>query len=329
MTPLIAVSSGEPAGIGPDICVQLAAEPCDCRLAFIGDPTVLADRAAALGVPLTLRTLASVEDAEEHRPGRMQVVAVPAAAAVAAGTLDARNAVHVIEILRVGATLCLEGRCDALVTAPVQKSLIVAAGIPFTGHTEYLAALTNAETPVMMLARPGLRVALATTHVPLREVADRLSRERLMRIIDVLHAALVRSFAIRSPRILVLGLNPHAGEAGTIGTEERDIIEPVVAAERARGRHVLGPRPADTAFVPESLAECDAVLAMYHDQGLAPLKALGFGEIVNVTLGLPIIRTSVDHGTALALAGSGRARADSLRAAVALATDLAARTSRR
>lgn len=322
---MIAISTGEPAGIGPDICIKLAAAPYDGRIVFLGDPTVLRERARQIGLPITLRTLEGSDAGHAHRAGEMQLIPVPAPAPVIAGILDRRNAAHVIEILRRATTLCLDRRCAALVTAPVQKSIIAEAGIPFTGHTEFLAMLTQTETPVMLLARPGLRVALATTHVPLRAVPDSLTRERLHRIIEVLHAGLVHTFAIERPRILVLGLNPHAGEGATLGTEERDIIEPVVAAEQAEGRSIIGPRPADTAFTPESLAECDAVLAMYHDQGLAPLKAQGFGEIVNVTLGLPIIRTSVDHGTALGLAGTGRAREDSLRAALALATDLALR----
>jgi 4-hydroxythreonine-4-phosphate dehydrogenase len=326
---LIAISTGEPAGIGPDICVKLAAAPYDGRIVFLGDPGVLRERARQIGVPITLRTLAEVESSHAHTAGEMQLYPIPARAPVTAGVLDRRNAPYVIEILRRATTLCLERRCDALVTAPVQKSIIVDAGIPFTGHTEFLAAMTQTDTPVMLLARPGLRVALATTHVPLRAVPDSLSREHLHRIIEVLHTALEHTFAIEAPRILVLGLNPHAGEGGTLGTEERDIIAPVITAEQAKGRRIIGPRPADTAFTPESLAECDAVLAMYHDQGLTPLKAQGFGEIVNVTLGLPIIRTSVDHGTALGLAGTGRARADSLHAALALATELALRAKSR
>lgn len=325
---MIAISTGEPAGIGPDICIKLAGAASAGRLVFIGAPDVLRERARQIGARLTLRVVEHAEDVEPHRPGHMQLLAVNAGAPVVAGSLDRRNAAYVIDILQLAGRLCLEHRCAAIVTAPVQKSIIVDAGIPFTGHTEFFASMTQTETPVMLLVRPGLRVALATTHVPLRAVADLLSRERLAKIVDVLHTGLENTLALQRPRILVLGLNPHAGEGGTLGTEERDIIEPAVAAEQARGRRVFGPRPGDTAFTAESLAECDAVLAMYHDQGLAPLKAQGFGEIVNVTLGLPIIRTSVDHGTALALAGTGRARADSLRAATTLAMELAARARR-
>jgi 4-hydroxythreonine-4-phosphate dehydrogenase len=238
------------------------------------------------------------------------------------GTLDARNAGYVLEQLRRGAELCLAGTAHALVTAPVQKSVISRSGVSFSGHTEFLAELTGAPQPVMLLAGKTLRVALATTHLPLHSVAAALDRAKLERLLRVTHADLERRFRIARPRLLVLGLNPHAGESGTLGTEEITIIEPAVRTLAAEGIEVLGPVSADTAFTPESLARCDVVVAMYHDQGLPVLKALSFGEIVNVTLGLPIVRTSVDHGTALALAGTGRARPDSLFAAVDLALHL-------
>ncbi len=255
----------------------------------------------------------------------MQVLPVSARQPVKPGTLDVANAAYVIEVLTLGANLCRRRACDALVTAPVQKSVIVESGIAFSGHTEFLAELTGAQCPVMLLASKRLRVALATTHLPLRAVPDALTIPRLIEILNVLRADLMTRFGAAEPSILVLGLNPHAGERGTLGREEIDVIEPALARLRGAGFRLTGPVSADTAFTPESLAGHDAVLAMYHDQGLPALKAQGFGEIVNVTLGLPIIRTSVDHGTALPLAGTGKARPDSLKAAMQLAADLAAR----
>lgn len=322
--PAIAVSSGEPAGIGPDICLKLAREPCGARLGVLADPELLAARAGALGLDVVLRET-TAEALEPHSPGALQVLPVAARAPVVAGRLDPANASYVLELLERGADLCSRGVCHALVTAPVQKSVINAAGVPFSGHTEFLAERTGAALPVMLLAGPRLRVALATTHLSLRAVPDALDAGSLETLIRITHRELAERFGIGSPRVLVLGLNPHAGESGVLGTEERDVIEPVVARLAAEGMRITGPVAGDTAFTPESLARCDVVVAMYHDQGLAPLKALSFGDVVNVTLGLPIIRTSVDHGTALPLAGSGDARHDSLRAAVALAIDLARR----
>jgi 4-hydroxythreonine-4-phosphate dehydrogenase len=228
----------------------------------------------------------------------------------------------VLAMLRRGTELCVARTASALVTAPVQKSVITQSGVAFSGHTELLAELTGAPQPVMLLAGKKLRVALATTHLPLRAVAAALDRAKLEGLIRIVHRDLQRRFRLERPRVLVLGLNPHAGESGTLGTEEQTIIEPAVHALTAEGLDVVGPVSADTAFTPESLARCDVVVAMYHDQGLPVLKALSFGEIVNVTLGLPIVRTSVDHGTALTLAGTGRARPDSLFAAVELALEL-------
>ncbi len=248
---------------------------------------------------------------------------VPLGAAVTAGRLDPRNAAYVLETLRLAATRVLAGAADALVTAPVQKSVINDAGIPFSGHTEFLAELCGAPTPVMMLAAGTLRVALATTHLPLREVPAAITRDGLEAVLRLLHRDLRRCFGIAAPRILVCGLNPHAGEGGPLGREELEVIAPALAALRAEGMRLEGPLPADTLFTPRQLDQADAVLAMYHDQGLPVLKHAGFGEAVNVTLGLPIIRTSVDHGTALDLAGSGRAESGSLRAALDLAIALA------
>jgi 4-hydroxythreonine-4-phosphate dehydrogenase len=252
----------------------------------------------------------------------LQVLPVALAVRAEPGKLDTRNAAYVLQMLGRAAKLCVAGTAAALVTAPVQKSVITQSGTPFSGHTELLAEITGAPQPVMLLAGKTLRVALATTHLPLRAVAGALERAKLESLIRIVHRDLRRRFRIEHPRILVLGLNPHAGESGTLGTEEQTVIEPAVRALAAEGLRVSGPASADTAFTPESLAQCDVVVAMYHDQGLPVLKALSFGEIVNVTLGLPIVRTSVDHGTALALAGTGRARANSLFAAVELALTL-------
>ena len=320
--PAIAVSSGEPAGIGPDICCALCTEDLPVRLAVLGDPDVLAARARQLDLNLAFEVLSRMADIEPHRRGTMQLLPVSAPRAVRPGRLDPGNAGYVLELLKNGADLCMQGECDALVTAPVHKSAISESGVPFTGHTEFLAELTGTGQAVMMLCSGSLRVALATTHLPLRAVAGALDRERIERIATVASAELGAHFGIAKPRILVLGLNPHAGEGGTLGDEELTVIEPALEALRARGIDAIGPVSADTAFTPESLNRCDLVLAMYHDQGLPALKASGFGAIVNVTLGLPIVRTSVDHGTALPLAGSGRARHDSLREAVLMAERL-------
>lgn len=321
--PAIAVSSGEPAGIGPDICCALCDEDVPARLAVLGDTEILASRARKLGLELRFEILDGARDIAPHRRGTMQVLEVPAKCSAVAGKLDARNARYVLDMLELGAELCMRGECDALATAPVNKSAISESGVPFTGHTEFLAELTGSGQPVMMLCSSSLRVALATTHLPLRDVPAALDRDRIERIVTIAHDGLTDRFGIEKPRILVLGLNPHAGEDGTLGEEELTVIEPALASLGARGIDIIGPVPADTAFTPESLSRCDLVLAMYHDQGLPALKASAFGAIVNVTLGLPIIRTSVDHGTALSLAGSGRARHDSLREAVHMAVRLA------
>jgi 4-hydroxythreonine-4-phosphate dehydrogenase len=291
-------------------------------LVFLGDAEMLRARADMLNYRIDIRVLDAPEAATRHAAGKMQVLHIGCRAPVVPGRLDQRNAQYVLEILREGGTGCLQGRYGALVTAPVHKSIIAASGVAFTGHTEVLAELCGSPLPVMLLTRGSLRVALVTTHLPLREVPDAITAARLRAIVAVLHADLQRLFHLPAPRILVLGLNPHAGEDGALGSEERDIIAPTLEELRAAGIDVVGPRSADTAFTAESLAGFDAVLAMYHDQGLTPLKAQGFGEIVNVTLGLPIIRTSVDHGTALTLAGTGKAKQQSLNAALSLAATL-------
>ena len=326
---LIAVSTGEPAGIGPDICLALAQRPCDARLVFLGDAQLMRARARQLGLDVDVRVLDDAAATPAHRPGVLAVLDHRLRAPVRAGHPDSANAAWVIELLSEAATGCLAGRYDAVVTAPVHKGIIADAGIPFTGHTEFLAQICGVSQPVMLLMRDALRVALVTTHLPLRAVPDAITAERIAAVARTLHTELVRLFGIEHPHIVVLGLNPHAGENAHLGTEERDVIEPCLAALRDDGIDVTGPRAADTAFTPEALAGVDAVLAMYHDQGLTALKAGGFGRIVNITLGLPIIRTSVDHGTALALAGTGRASAESLECALQTAVSLAARRAAR
>jgi len=321
--PRLIITSGEPAGIGPELCVLAAARDWPCELAFAGDPAVFAQRAAALRVAVTIRDFDPARTPAPHRAGALPVVASPLARPAVAGQPDTANARHVLALIDEAVAGCRDGRYDAMVTAPVQKSVISDSGVPFAGHTEYLAEALGAPLPVMLLVAGSLRVALATTHLPLARVPVAITRGLLDATLDVLDQGLRRQFGIAAPRILVLGLNPHAGEGGHLGHEDRDVIAPAIAAARARGIAARGPVPADTAFTPASLAGADAVLAMYHDQGLPVLKHLGFGQAVNVTLGLPIIRTSVDHGTALDLAGTGRADPGSLFAAIELAGRLA------
>ncbi|GAB6067427.1 4-hydroxythreonine-4-phosphate dehydrogenase PdxA [Methylothermus subterraneus] len=322
--PHLALTYGEPAGIGPDLCLRLALEELPCRLTVVGDPHVLKARAEQLGFALAFHLGLA---AHPQRAGALWVLPRPAAAPVTPGRLDPANARHVLDLIETATYGCLAGRFDALVTAPVHKGIINTAGIPFSGHTEFIAAITSGE-PVMLLVTPlekpavDLRVALATTHLPLREVPAALTQERLRTVLTVLHRDLKRRFKLACPRITVLGLNPHAGEGGHLGREEIEVIEPVLAALRREGMRLSGPVPADTAFLAERIETTDAFLAMYHDQGLAVLKYAGFGRAVNLTLGLPIVRTSVDHGTALELAGTGRADPKSLLAAVRLAAKL-------
>ena len=333
--PTLAVTTGEPAGIGPDICAMLAARGVTAadstgpdpaaRLIFLGDPDMLADRIRLLELPVAVEILDDPGFARPHQAGVMQVLPVAAAGRVRAGRLDPGNARYVLGQLDRGVQLCTDiDRC-ALVTAPVHKSTINKAGIPFTGHTEWLAARTGAGCPVMMLAAANLRVALVTTHLPLSGVSGAVTADRLEATITVLHDGLRARFGVDAPRIMVLGLNPHAGEDGVLGREEIEIVQPLLRSLARRGLAVSGPVPADTAFTPRRLRSCDAVLAMFHDQGLPVIKALAFGETVNVTLGLPIVRTSVDHGTALDLAGSGHADPESLYHAAALALKLVER----
>ncbi|MCM2330546.1 MAG: 4-hydroxythreonine-4-phosphate dehydrogenase PdxA [Pseudomonas sagittaria] len=315
--PRFALTPGEPAGIGPDLCLLLARAAQPHALVAIASRALLAERAAQLGLDIALLAVGPGAWPDTPAPaGSLYVWDTPLAAPVVAGQLDPRNAGYVLETLLRAGNGCVSGDFAGMITAPVHKGVINEAGIPFSGHTEFLAELTRTEQVVMMLATRGLRVALVTTHLPLRAVADAITVERLERVTRILHADLQDKFAIARPRILVCGLNPHAGEGGHLGREEIDIIEPTLARLRADGLELIGPLPADTLFTPKHLEHCDAVLAMYHDQGLPVLKYKGFGAAVNVTLGLPIVRTSVDHGTALDLAGSGRIDTGSLQVAL-------------
>jgi len=317
--PTIVLTAGEPAGIGPDLAVMTSQMNLDCRLAVCADPVLLSDRANMLGIPLRITDW----DNQQHSIGQLSVLPVNLNQPAAAGQLDIENADYVLNTLRIAANGCLQGGFDALVTGPLQKSVINDAGIHFTGHTEFLADLSNTHRVVMMLAADKLRVALATTHLPLSDVSSQITKELLTEVIEILHHDLKTRFALPQPHILVCGLNPHAGEGGHLGTEEIDTIEPVLDALRIKGLNLTGPLPADTAFVPRQLAQADAVLAMYHDQGLPVLKHAGFGSAVNITLGLPFIRTSVDHGTALDLAGSGEIDTGSLQQALIMAISMA------
>jgi len=320
--PLIAVTAGEPAGIGPDLCVELAQRRLPARIVVVADRELLRGRARRLRVPLRLVEF-SPADSLKSGAGALTVCHVPLERPAAAGRLDPANSRYVLRTLETAADGCRDGTFDAMVTAPLQKSVINDAGIPFTGHTEFLAERTGAEHVVMMLVGGGMRVALATTHLALKDVARGITREGLERTLRVLRQGLIGQFSVAAPRIVVAGLNPHAGESGFLGREETEIIVPVLEKLRRAGFDLVGPLPADTLFHPKRLKDCDCVLAMYHDQGLPVLKYASFGAGVNVTLGLPFIRTSVDHGTALDLAGSGRAEIGSLVEAIKLAAQLA------
>jgi 4-hydroxythreonine-4-phosphate dehydrogenase len=319
--PLVALTAGEPAGIGPDLCALLAREKFPGRLVIVGDRRVIAARARMRDIAFDVPAYR----ARDAAPA-LSVLDVPVRADVVAGRLDRANAPHVLAMLDRALDGCVAGEFDAMVTAPVQKSILNDAGIAFTGHTEYLAERTATPLVVMLLVGGGLRVALATTHLALSEVPRAITRARLEAIVRILDHDLRSRFGIARPRILVAGLNPHAGESGYLGREEIEAITPAIEALAREGLAVSGPYPADTLFTPRVLAQGDAALAMFHDQGLPVLKHAAFGEAVNVTLGLPIIRTSVDHGTALDRAGSGEVDAGSLRAAIALAFDMAARS---
>jgi len=320
--PRIALTPGEPAGIGPDLCIQLAQQDLPCEIIVIASPQLLEERAGQLGLPLQITEFDSAMPATAQTAGRLTVLPVELAEPVRCGQLNAANSRYVLKTITKATKGCMDAVFDAMVTGPVHKGIINDAGLPFSGHTEFIAGITGGH-PVMMLATPGLRVALATTHLPLSEVSQAITHTRLRTVIRILDHELTSRFGIAHPKILVCGLNPHAGENGHLGREEIDIIEPVLDTFRKQGLNLHGPLPADTLFTEKYLATADAVLAMYHDQGLPVLKHMGFGQAVNITLGLPIIRTSVDHGTALDLAGSGKADLGSLQFALQTALTMA------
>ena len=324
--PRLLLTAGEPAGIGPDLCLAIAQREWPAQLVCIADPTLLKERAAMLGAQMQLipwdESLIGA-----HVPATLPYIAVSRLAPTQPGKLDSRNAEYVLETLKIAARECVKGHFDAMITGPVHKSVINDAGYAFSGHTEFLAAETGGSIPLMMLAAGNLRVVLATTHMPLRDVADAITPDMLAEKLRILHRELQQLFGIDKPRIRVCGLNPHAGEDGHLGHEDNEIIRPVVAQLNAIGHDIDGPLPADTAF--NNAGDCDAIMAMYHDQGLPVLKYAGFGTAVNVTLGLPVIRTSVDHGTALDLAGSGRAEPGSMIAATELALEIVRKSGTR
>jgi 4-hydroxythreonine-4-phosphate dehydrogenase len=322
----VAVTTGEPAGVGPDLCTELLdIAPRGCRVVLIGDRSLFGRARPRSARKLDLPDF----DATSRPRAGVQLLHVPLAKPARPGVLDQANARYVLDTLDAAVGGCAAGAFHAIVTAPVQKSIINEAGVPFTGHTEYLAKRTGVRLPVMLLVGGGLRVALATTHLPLRKVSAAITPARLTAVLRIVSGDLQTMFGIRRPRVLVLGLNPHAGEGGHLGREEIDVIEPTLAALRGDGLDLVGPVPADTAFVPHRLKGIDAVVAMFHDQGLPVLKHASFGHAVNVTLGLPIVRTSVDHGTALDLAGTRMADPGSLLAAFALALELGQRARRK
>jgi len=312
----IALTAGEPAGIGPDLCVQLAQYQQTCELVIIADPHLLQQRAEQLGLPIVLELVDLSKTAQIPAKGVVRYLPVALAEPVTAGVLNPLNSAYVLDTLQLALDGCLAKRFDAVVTAPVHKGIINDAGFLFSGHTEFFADGAGVDQVVMMLATPTLRVALATTHLPLNLVSQSITQSSLTRVIEIIHHGL------SSPRIAVCGLNPHAGEGGYLGMEEIEVISPVIEQLRNQGINLSGPWPADTIFVQEKLNEYDVVLAMYHDQGLPVLKHQGFGRAVNVTLGLPFIRTSVDHGTALDIAGTGKATISSLQTAIDMANKM-------
>ncbi|MDH3326766.1 MAG: 4-hydroxythreonine-4-phosphate dehydrogenase PdxA [Gammaproteobacteria bacterium] len=320
--PRLIVSTGEPAGIGPDIMLLAAQHQFDADIITVGDPVLFQQRADALNININIETASLSDKRKVTDKGTLKVLPVKLKRPVVTGQLDEENARYVLDVLDVTILACQSGEADGLVTGPIQKSILNHINPNFSGHTEYLAEKTAAELPVMMLATQGLRVALVTTHVPLAQVAAMITKKRVTQIIEILAHDLKTQFGIQNPKILVTGLNPHAGENGHLGTEEQEVIEPVIKQFQSAGLDISGPFPADTLFTPKYLENADAVLAMYHDQGLPVLKYKGFGNAINVTLGLSITRTSVDHGTALELAGTGDANPQSMLLAIQSALDI-------
>lgn len=319
--PVIAITSGEPAGIGPDLCAILSQKDYNQRIVVIGCPDLIASRAETLGIDIKEIIIAEKDNSNVvyQECGKIYVSPVNLNNKVICGKLDSNNSNYVLEILTKAATGCLNNQYAAMVTGPIHKGVINESGLEFTGHTEFLADLTNTKLPVMMLATPGLRVALATTHLPIAKVSKAITKELLEKIISITNTDTKKIFNIDSPKILVCGLNPHAGENGYLGSEEIKTITPAIESMKQKGINIEGPFPADTVFTKSYIENSDVILAMYHDQGLPVLKHLGFGNAVNITLGLPIIRTSVDHGTALDLAGTGKANFGSMEYALQIA----------
>ncbi len=320
--PRIVLTPGEPAGIGPDLAIEISTVLTDAEIVCIADPVLLQTRAEQLGIPVKIELFHESSEPGQNPIGTLKVHPVTLHTPTECGRLDISNTDYVLQTLKTACMGCQSGLFDAMTTGPVQKSIINEAGFPFTGHTEFLAELCDDAFPVMMLANSSLKVALVTTHLPLSQVSQSIDQTLLKKTLQIVHTDLQHRFGLSRPRILVCGLNPHAGENGHLGMEEKTIIEPVLT-ELATTMNIVGPLPADTAFTPEHISSADVIVTMYHDQGLPTLKALGFGETVNITLGLPIIRTSVDHGTALDLAGTGKARVDSLKTAIDMAVEFA------
>jgi len=321
--PRIVISAGDPAGIGPDIIATALQTQFDAVIAVVGDASVIRDRARAINLHVDIDLVDPLAHQAPHQSGKISVIPSDCLDNVQPGVINTANSKQVMHCIDQATDLCIDGVYQALVTAPVHKAAINDSGIVFSGHTEWIANRCGDYIPVMMLASPALRVCLATTHLPLARVPDAITTDSLRTVIGIMHKDLSELYQLKSPRIGVCGLNPHAGEDGYLGKEEQQIIEPLMQELNKGDMNLVGPLPADTAFTREQLSQLDAVLAMYHDQGLPVVKHQGFGEVVNVTLGLPIIRTSVDHGTALSLAGSGKASADSMVSSIQLAIDFA------
>ncbi len=321
MIPRIAYTPGEPAGIGLDLCVLAARKCFSCEIIVFGDYDLLVDRAKQLGIPLTISTVDFSVPPKSNLANELKIVPIPCQSNTVLGKPNAESVPYILKTIDQAVRSCMTGCVDALVTGPIHKGIINSAGISFSGHTEYIAGITGG-IPVMMLVAPALRVALVTTHLPLSSVSAAITSKRIKTILRILNGDLIHRFGIANPRILVCGLNPHAGEGGYIGREDIDVIEPALTSLSKEGLCLEGPLPADTLFTPKYLEQADVIVAMYHDQGLPVLKHIGFGQAVNITLGLPIIRTSVDHGTALDLAGSGRVDTGSLIAAIHAAIDM-------
>jgi len=329
ITTRLVVTPGEPAGIGPDLIIRLAQQQRQRPIIAIADPQLLRDRAQHIGLPIEIisvdRERLKAYWQSTYYTGQRQILCLPVSlkAPVSIGQLNVNNAAYVLETLKTATELCLNGSAGGLVTGPLHKGIINQAGIPFTGHTEFLAELSNSKQVIMMLATEGLRVALVTTHLPLKDITTAISKELLYRVMTILDGEMKQKFALKNPQIYVCGLNPHAGEDGHLGREELDTIIPTIKKCQVEGLGISGPYPADTVFTPKYLEQADVVLAMYHDQGLPVLKYKGFGNAVNITLGLPFIRTSVDHGTALDLAGTDKVNLGSMEYAIQVAQQVA------